>query len=193
MRCARITLACVVILTITAMFCTSATAGDTRLGEQLFRKNWTALAEPDSADRRRVGPLFNAGSCQICHNDGLGGHAPSDSGPAPAALVIQLEARLRHAGADPEGNPVYGRVLNTQASPGSVPEGRVVVSRFRNRPSPARPLPAPLPGTGSMASGFWDDSAGKAPPLPYAFKQRPRLRARWESPLRITRRMTAPG
>ncbi len=127
MRCARITLACVVILTITAMFCTSATAGDTQLGEQLFRKNWTALAEPDSADRRRVGPLFNAASCQICHNDGLGGHAPSDSGPAPAALVIQLEARLRHAGADPEGDPVYGRVLNTQASPGSVPEGRVVV------------------------------------------------------------------
>jgi CxxC motif-containing protein (DUF1111 family) len=138
-------LACIglVILTTTAMSRTSATpggadsrtepepaartAGDTQLGERLFRKNWTALTEPNSTDRRRVGPLFNAASCQICHNDGLGGHALPDSGPAPVALVIQLESRLRHAGADTEGDPVYGRVLNTQASPGAVPEGRVVV------------------------------------------------------------------
>ena len=120
-------LACIGLIILTTPQTPARSADDTQLGEQLFRKNWSALAEPNSTDRRRVGPLFNAASCQICHNDGLGGHARPDSGPAPAALVIQLESRLRHTDADTEGDPVYGRVLNTQASPGAVPEGRVVV------------------------------------------------------------------
>lgn len=106
-------------------------AGDIQLGEQVFLKNWTALTGSNSTDRRGVGPLFNAASCQICHNDGLGGHAPADSGPAPVALVVQLEARPGHTG-DTEGDPLYGRVLNTQALPGTVPEGRVVV-RYAER------------------------------------------------------------
>src|ERR1700742_4609350 len=78
-------LACIGLVILTTIATRARGADDTQLGEQLFRKNWTALAEPNSTDHRRVGPLFNAASCQICHNDGLGGHALTDSGPAPAA------------------------------------------------------------------------------------------------------------
>ena len=48
-------------------------------------------------------------------------------GPVPIALVMQLEAPLAHAGAEPSGDPVYGRVFNTLALNGVPAEGAVTV------------------------------------------------------------------
>lgn len=91
------------------------------LGHTLFVTQWVAISAPGSA--RGLGPLFNASSCDACHNGGTGGHGPQTDGPLPGALVVQLEC-----GAPGTGDPVYGRVLNTQATAGVTPEAVVTVS-----------------------------------------------------------------
>jgi CxxC motif-containing protein (DUF1111 family) len=79
------------------------------------------------AGRVGVGPLFNADSCNACHNQGEGerGQGPEGDGAAPIALVIHLGSPAADVGAEPSGDPVYGRTFNTLALDGVQVEGAV--------------------------------------------------------------------
>jgi len=94
------------------------------LGRSVFDTQWAAAGTPGIAGRVGVGPLFNATSCTACHHEGEGGRGPEGDGAAPTPLVIQLGSP---AGAEPSGDPVYGRVFNTSALDGVRVEGAVMI------------------------------------------------------------------
>lgn len=95
------------------------------LGIAVFNTQWVPAGTPRAERRDGLGPLFNAASCDACHNNGARIRGPLQEGLAPASLVIQLRAR--------EGGPsVLGHVLNTAAIAGHEAEG-VVRLRFTER------------------------------------------------------------
>jgi CxxC motif-containing protein (DUF1111 family) len=74
-----------------------------------------------------VGPLFNATSCAACHAAGGRANAPRQDGRVPIGFVIQLEGPATSTGAEPTGDPTYGRVFSAFAVAGVQPEGNVSV------------------------------------------------------------------
>jgi CxxC motif-containing protein (DUF1111 family) len=96
------------------------------LGLAVFKTLW-APAGTAGVARAGLGPLFNAASCDACHNNGARGRGPSADGLAPSALVIQLATRAPDGSVLPHGDPVYGRVLNTAALKGVMEEGAVMI------------------------------------------------------------------
>lgn len=93
------------------------------LGHALLNTQWVPAGTPNAARRDGLGPLFNASSCDACHNEGAGGQGLSKDGIAPAALVIQLRRSSTANTTDSDrGDPVYGQVLNTSALAGFEPE-----------------------------------------------------------------------
>jgi CxxC motif-containing protein (DUF1111 family) len=97
------------------------------LGMTVFNTQFVVAGTPNAGRRDGVGPLFNSSSCDACHNNGAHGRGPAEDGPAPAPLVIQLETPGSANLNDPEGDPVYGRVLNTISLNGVWPEGTVMI------------------------------------------------------------------
>lgn len=97
------------------------------LGHAVFNTQWVVAGTAGAARRDGVGPLFNATSCDACHNEGARGRGPSGDGPAPVALVIQLEQPASSETAAGQGDPRYGHVLNTAAIDGLIPEAAVTV------------------------------------------------------------------
>jgi CxxC motif-containing protein (DUF1111 family) len=71
--------------------------------------------------------VFNATTCEECHTHGAGGSGPKRGGPVPVGLVIRLGSLPGASGGDGDGDPVYGRVLNTAAAEGMNPEGSAKV------------------------------------------------------------------
>ncbi|MFC4252970.1 di-heme oxidoredictase family protein [Sinimarinibacterium flocculans] len=96
------------------------------LGQTVFNTSWVPAGTPRAGRRDGLGPMFNAASCDACHNNGARGQGPAQSGPAPVGLVIQL-------GAGDAADPVYGHVLNTSAIEGHAPEGTVFVAYTERR------------------------------------------------------------
>jgi CxxC motif-containing protein (DUF1111 family) len=103
------------------------------LGMAVFNTQFVPAGTPNAGRRAGVGPLFNSSSCDSCHNNGAHGRGPTGDGPAPSPLVIQLAATPTKNPTDPEGDPVYGRVLNTVALDGVPPEG-VAMIRYEETP-----------------------------------------------------------
>jgi CxxC motif-containing protein (DUF1111 family) len=103
------------------------------LGVAVFNTQFVPTGTPNAGRRAGVGPLFNSSSCDACHNNGAHGRGPTESGPAPAALVIQLATTPMKNPTDPVGDPVYGRVLNTNALDGVPPEGEAMI-RYEDTP-----------------------------------------------------------
>lgn len=102
------------------------------LGHAVFNTQWVPAGTPHAERRDGVGPLFNAASCDACHNEGARGRGPVGDGPAPPALVVKLSSpRAGSRGAS--GDPVYGRVLNTDALEGMAPEAEVSI-RYETLP-----------------------------------------------------------
>jgi CxxC motif-containing protein (DUF1111 family) len=97
------------------------------LGQAVFNTQWLPAGTPGAGRRAGLGPLYNSFSCDSCHNSAKRGRGPEGPGPAPAALVIQLGTRAADGRVLPDGDPVYGRTLNTVAQEGTQPEGRVSV------------------------------------------------------------------
>ncbi len=97
------------------------------LGMAAFNTQFVPAGTPNAGRRAGVGPLFNSSSCDTCHNNGAHGRGPTGDGPAPTALVIQLATTPTKSPIDPEGDPVYGRVLNTVALDGVPPEGEAMI------------------------------------------------------------------
>jgi CxxC motif-containing protein (DUF1111 family) len=103
------------------------------LGMAAFNTQFVPAGTPNAGRRAGVGPLFNSGACDGCHNNGAHGRGPTESGPAPTPLMIQLATTPTKNPTDPEGDPVYGRVLNTVALAGVPPEGLAMI-RYEETP-----------------------------------------------------------
>ena len=97
------------------------------LGMAVFNTQFVVAGTPNAGRRDGVGPLFNSASCDACHNNGAHGRGPTEGGPAPAPLVIQLTTPGSSNPTDPDGDPVYGRVFNTVSLDGVPPEGTVTI------------------------------------------------------------------
>jgi len=94
------------------------------LGHAVFNTQFVAAGTPGAARIDGLGPLFNATSCDECHNEGADARGPVGDGPAPPPLVVQLEPPVRE-GRSLSGDPRYGHVLSTAALDGLQPEGSV--------------------------------------------------------------------
>jgi len=97
------------------------------LGHAVFNTHWVPAGTPRAQRRDGLGPLFNADSCDACHNEGARGRGPQGDGPAPPDLVIKLESAPRVEDEDAGGDPVYGRVLNTQVLVGLRAEATITI------------------------------------------------------------------
>jgi CxxC motif-containing protein (DUF1111 family) len=110
-----------------------AEATQYQLGHAVFNTNFLAAGTAGAGRRAGLGPLFNAPSCDECHNEGAHGRGPIGDGPVPDSMVIELEALPAVAAAapldvsDPPGDPVYGRVLSPAAVEGFTAEGQVIL------------------------------------------------------------------
>jgi CxxC motif-containing protein (DUF1111 family) len=111
----------------------AAVAEQYQLGHAVFNTDFLAAGTVGAGRRAGLGPIFNAPSCDECHNEGAHGRGPIGDGSIPDAMVIQLEAfpAVGAAGpvdvSDPPGDPVYGRVLSPAAVAGFMPEGQVIL------------------------------------------------------------------
>jgi CxxC motif-containing protein (DUF1111 family) len=103
-----------------------ATEARADLGHAVFNTHWVIAGTAHAERRDGLGPLFNNASCDGCHNEGARGRGPIGDGPAPEAMVIQLELPVQ-AGQPVQGDPHYGHDFNIAALPGVVPEGTVSI------------------------------------------------------------------
>ena len=95
------------------------------LGHAVFNTQWTAAGEP-AGRRDGLGPLFNAPSCDACHNSRRRGRGPFEAGPAPIDLVVQVGLRQPDGGVS-RGTERFGYILNTSALAGMQPEAAVSI------------------------------------------------------------------
>ena len=95
------------------------------LGYALFNTEWSPANQPPGR-RDGLGPIFNAQSCDACHNARRRGRGPRTDGDAPADLVIQLGRRLSDGSVE-RGIDEYGRILNTSAIQGFIREASVFI------------------------------------------------------------------
>lgn len=97
---------------------------DAVLGKALFERDWVpAPASTDAADG--LGPLFAARSCAGCHT---GAALAARFTEAPEDRIAGRGFVLRLGNAEGHPDPVYGRLLHSQAIQGMTPEGRVVLA-----------------------------------------------------------------
>ena len=94
-------------------------------GHAVFNTQWTPAGEP-AGRRDGLGPLFNAPSCDACHNSRRRGRGPAAAGPAPIDLVIQVGLR-QSDGSVSRGTERFGYILNTAANGGMDPEASVAI------------------------------------------------------------------
>lgn len=94
-------------------------------GLALFNTDHVVAGTAGAAAIDGLGPVYNAASCDACHNSGHRARGPIADGPLPPALVIQL-------GTPAGSTPPFGAVLNAQALPGLPLEGRASL-RFQLR------------------------------------------------------------
>jgi CxxC motif-containing protein (DUF1111 family) len=102
--------------------------GEFFMGNAFFNSPWV-VAPASAGARDGLGPLFNARSCDACHNnDGRG--QPPVKDEQPVSLVIQFATPTPGDNNEPQSDPNYGANFNPFAI-GSVPaEGKV---RIRHR------------------------------------------------------------
>jgi CxxC motif-containing protein (DUF1111 family) len=96
------------------------------LGHAVFNTPFVPEGTPGAGRRSGLGPLFNAAACDECHNEGAHGRGPLGEGPAPAALVMELQTMVG-AERSEAGDPSYGHVFNTHAVAGVAAEGDVLI------------------------------------------------------------------
>lgn len=98
--------------------------GEFFIGNAFFNSAWI-VAPATAGARDGLGPLFNARSCDQCHNNDGRGAPPVKSGERPVALVIQFATPTPGSNNEPGSDPHYGGNLNPFAI-GNIPaEGTV--------------------------------------------------------------------
>lgn len=94
---------------------------DLAAGHALFERLWVAApASTGAADG--LGPLFNARSCNGCHEGGGAARVFERDGATVARGLV-----MRLAGADGGPHPLFGVQLQDRAVAGLLPEGRISV------------------------------------------------------------------
>jgi len=94
------------------------------VGNAFFNSPWI-VAPATAGARDGLGPLFNARSCDACHNNDGRGRPPEKAGERPVSMVVQFGTSTPGAHNEPGGDPRYGGNLNPFAIGGVAPEGTV--------------------------------------------------------------------
>ncbi len=96
-----------------------------QLGHAVFNTSWLAAGE-GGGRRDGLGPLFNAQSCDSCHNGRRRGRGPVADGPGAVDLVFQVGRRLADGRLE-RGHPRFGKIINPEALPGHRAEATVTL------------------------------------------------------------------
>ncbi|WP_240099535.1 di-heme oxidoredictase family protein [Thermomonas flagellata] len=99
------------------------------LGHAVFNTTW--MPAGSGGRRSGLGPVFDAASCDACHNSRRRGRGPQGDGPVPPDLVLQVATRQPDGTITP-GHVRFGRLLNTSAIAGFAVEAQVDV-RYQPR------------------------------------------------------------
>lgn len=94
------------------------------IGNAFFNSAWI-VAPATAGARDGLGPLFNARSCDACHNNDGRGRPPEHPGERPISLVIQFATPTPGDNKEPGSDPRYGANLNPFAIGGVPAEGTV--------------------------------------------------------------------
>lgn len=97
------------------------------IGNAFFNSPWIA-APATAAARDGLGPLFNARSCDACHNNDGRGAPPTQPDERPVALVFQFGTLNPGQHGEPVGDPHYGANLNPFSIGEVPPEGTVRIA-----------------------------------------------------------------
>jgi CxxC motif-containing protein (DUF1111 family) len=98
--------------------------GEFFIGNAFFNSAWI-VAPATAAARDGLGPLFNARSCDQCHNNDGRGAPPLKADEKPIALVFQFATPTPGSNNEPGNDPHYGSNFNPFAI-GNIPaEGNV--------------------------------------------------------------------
>ena len=98
--------------------------GEFFIGNAFFNSAWV-VAPASASARDGLGPLFNARSCDACHNNDGRGRPPATAEERPVSLVIQLATPTPGDHNQPSPDPNYGGNLNPFAIGGVPAEGTV--------------------------------------------------------------------
>ena len=98
--------------------------GEFSVGNAFFNSPWV-VAPASAGARDGLGPLFNARSCDACHNNDGRGLPPSAPGDRPISLVIQFATPTPGGNNEPQADPRYGANLNPFAIGGVPAEGTI--------------------------------------------------------------------
>lgn len=100
-----------------------AQRGEFFIGNAFFNSPWVGAPASASA-RDGLGPLFNARSCDQCHNNDGRGRPPVKDDEPPVSLVLQFATSTPGDNNEPQADPHYGVNFNPFAI-GSIPaEGK---------------------------------------------------------------------
>ena len=99
------------------------------IGNAFFNSPWV-VAPASASARDGLGPLFNARSCDGCHNNDGRGQPPLKDNEQPVSLVIQFATPTPGDNNEPQSDPRYGVNFNPFAIGGVPAEGKL---RIRHR------------------------------------------------------------
>lgn len=106
-----------------------AQRGEFFIGNAFFNSPWV-VAPASASARDGLGPLFNARSCDGCHNNDGRGVPPLKEDEQPVSLVIQFATSTPGDNHEPQADPNYGVNFNPFAIGGVPAEGKL---RIRHR------------------------------------------------------------
>jgi CxxC motif-containing protein (DUF1111 family) len=104
------------------------------IGNAFFNSAWV-VAPASASARDGLGPMFNARSCDACHNNDGRGQPPAKASERPVSLVIQFAGATPGSHNEPSPDPNYGGNLNPFAIGTIPPEGTV---RIDHREQPGK-------------------------------------------------------
>lgn len=103
---------------------TVAQRGEFFIGNAFFNSPWV-VAPASAGARDGLGPLFNARSCDQCHNNDGRGVPPLKEGEQPVSLVIQFATPTPGDNNEPQADPNYGVNFNPFGIGGVAAEGKL--------------------------------------------------------------------
>lgn len=106
-----------------------AQRGEFFIGNAFFNSPWV-VAPASAGARDGLGPLFNARSCDGCHNNDGRGLPPLKEDEQPISLVVQFATSTPGDNDEPQADPNYGVNFNPFAIGGVPAEGKL---RIRHR------------------------------------------------------------
>lgn len=106
---------------------TVAQRGEFFIGNAFFNSPWV-VAPASASARDGLGPLFNARSCDGCHNNDGRGQPPVKAGEQPVSLVLQFATLTPGGNNEPQADPNYGGNFNPFAIGGIPAEGEARIT-----------------------------------------------------------------